>query len=201
MRILTFLAWASIVAGAIGMAAGNHFHIAKGAHLGLFLIGAGLAMGGLESLVTRRVSLRWSPESGEHHAGAPAVIWGLMALLTGAAVMAAAYLMQGGLWRTTLSLAARNPGLLFSSGGALLAGFAVLLLVQPERRAGVWRRVFVRYPRSLAGAALLLAGIAVVSLGVWEWIDPRGFDRYFHSAHEIDVRSARAIWRRWVGGL
>ncbi|MEK6210905.1 MAG: hypothetical protein AABM64_11150 [Pseudomonadota bacterium] len=53
MRLLTFLEYAAIVLGAIGILAGQHFALAKGIHLGILLIGVGIATAGIESLYSR----------------------------------------------------------------------------------------------------------------------------------------------------
>jgi hypothetical protein len=43
MRLLTFLEYAAMVVGAIAILAGRHYTLAKGIHLGILLIGVGIA--------------------------------------------------------------------------------------------------------------------------------------------------------------
>jgi len=201
MRILTLLSWTAIVLGAVGIVAGKTFHVLQSLHLGVFLIGAGFALGGLESLVTRRMSLISSSDTGEHYAGAPAVIWGLMALLVGAAAIDAAYLMQAGLWRTTVGQLIRHPGPAFCATGLLLAGAGALLMVRPDRCSGRWRTFLVRYPRALVGAAILLTGVLAIAIGAGEWINPRGLDHYVRPPHDAYLRAVRETWMTAMRGL
>jgi hypothetical protein len=74
MRLLTFLEYTAIVIGAIAILAGRHFALTYGVHIGIFLIGAGIAVAGIELLYTRQVSLRSSET-----AGYPEMVWGALA--------------------------------------------------------------------------------------------------------------------------
>lgn len=200
MRLLTFLEYCAIVVGIVAMAAARLFAIPKGFHLGLFLVGAGIALGGLESLATRRMSFRTSSEAGENYAGAPAVIWGLMALLVGAAVIAAAYLMDAGLWQTTVNTLTRRPGPVMAGLGLVAAGAGALLMFNPSGRRGVWWTLLVRVPKTIVGLVLVVAGLAAVVLGVWEWFDPRAYDRFVRGMWaRLDLRSFERLWKSIFG--
>jgi uncharacterized membrane protein YidH (DUF202 family) len=200
MRLLTFLEYCAVVVGIIGIAAAQWFALPKGFHLGVFLIGAGIALGGLESLATRRMSFRTSSEAGEDYAGAPAVIWGLMALLVGAAVIASAYLMDAGLWRTTVNYLTRRPGPVMAGLGLVVAGAGALLMFNRSGRRGVWRMLLVRIPKTVVGLVLVVAGLAGVALGVWEWFDPKDFDRIARGMWErFDLRVFDRFWRGMFG--
>lgn len=200
MRLLTFLEYAAIVVGAVGMIAGKIFFLPKGYHLGLFLIGAGIALGGLESIFTRRMSFRFSSHGGEGYAGAPAVIWGLLALLIGAAVIASAYLMEAGLWRATVNYLARHPGPVLVAGGLMVTGAGVFLMFNPSGRRGVWRTLLVRIPKTVAGLILVVAGLLGVGLGLWEWFHPQAFDRLTRGAlQRFDLPSFSRLWRSLFG--
>lgn len=87
MRLTGFIEVAAIAIGIAGVVAGQYFGLPKGVHLGVFLIGAGIALGGLEAIATRRM---------------PAVIIGLLALAVGAAFVASAYLLAEGQWHATV---------------------------------------------------------------------------------------------------
>ena len=56
MRLIAFVEYAAVVVGIIGMIAGRFFALPKGFDLGVFLIGAGIALGGIEALLTQRMS-------------------------------------------------------------------------------------------------------------------------------------------------
>lgn len=200
MRLLTFLEYCAIVVGIIAMAAAKFFAIPKGFNLGVFLIGAGIALGGLESLATRRMSFRTSSEAGENYAGAPAVIWGLMALLVGAAVIASAYLMDAGLWQTTVNTLTRRPGPAMAGLGLVAAGAGALLMFNPSGRRGVWWTLLVRVPKTIVGLVLVVAGLAAVGLGAWEWVDPRAYDRFVRGMWaQLDLRSFERLWKGMFG--
>ena len=200
MRLLTFLEYCAIVVGIIAMVAAQLFALLKGFHLGLFLVGAGIALGGLESLATRRMSFRTSSEACEDYAGAPAVIWGFMALLVGAAVIGSAYLMDAGLWRTTLNDLTRRPGPVLAGLGLVVAGAGALLMFNRSGRRGIWWTLLVRIPKSMAGLVLVIVGLAAVGLGVWEWLDPKAFDRIARGAWgRFNLRALDRFWRSIFG--
>ena len=200
MRLITFLEYCAIFVGIIAMAAAKLFVIPKGFYLGLFLVGAGIALGGLESVVTRRMSFRTLSEAGEDYAGAPAVIWGLMALLVGAAVIASAYLMDAGLWRSTVNYLTRRPGPVLAGLGLVIAGAGALLMFDRSGRRGVWRTLLVRVPKTIVGLVLVVVGLAGVGLGAWEWFDPNAFDRVARSTWErFDLRALDRFWKSLIG--
>lgn len=102
MRLTGFVEYAAIVIGILGVVAGQHFALPKGVHLGVSLIGAGIALGGVEAVVTRRMPFRLSEGGDERFAGAVAMIVGLMALAVGAGFIAAGYLLAEGQWHATV---------------------------------------------------------------------------------------------------
>lgn len=179
MHLTGFLEWALVALGVIGIAASQFADVPRGFfHFGVGLIGAGIALGGVESILTRRVGFRLHEDSGEDYSGPPAVIVGLMALLVGAAVVAAAYLIAEGQWNTTLNALMRRPGPALIAAGSFVAGAGMLLLFIPGGREGLVRTLLVRAPRLLLGVVLLLGGFAVVALGGWEFVQPQAFDRF-----------------------
>jgi hypothetical protein len=199
VRIAAFLEYSALVVGGLGMLASRTFDQPKGFQLSLCVAGAGIVLGGLESVFTGRGGFRWSAHSGEAYAGAPAVVWGLMLLVVGAAVVGAAYLLADGSWAATMSQLSRRPGPLLAVGGLIAAGAGFLLLINPRDRGIAWT-VFVRVPKIAVGLVLLNAGYLAVVLGVWELLDPRGFDQVataFNQAY--DVGALARSWRSWFG--
>lgn len=178
MRLTAFIEYAAVVFGIIAMIAGEFFALPKGFHLGVFLIGAGIALGGLEALVTRRMCFRPSDDAYEVYAGAPAMIVGLMALLVGAALIAAAHLLADGLWHATANYLARRPAPVLGTAGLLLIGIGVLMMLNPQGRGGLAWTLLVRVPRSLLGLILVVGGLTGIGLGVWEWLEPLAFDGF-----------------------
>lgn len=178
MRLVAFIEYAAVVIGVIAMVAGQFFALPRGLHLGVFLIGAGIALGGIEAVATRRMCFRAAEDAYEGYAGAPAVIVGMMALLIGTAIIATAYLLADGRWHATMSYLARRPAPALLAAGLLLIGIGTLMMLNPQGRSGLVWTLFVHLPMSLAGFILVAGGLAGIGLGVWEWLEPLAFDRF-----------------------
>jgi len=182
------------------MVAGQFYGLPKGIHLGLFLIGAGIALGGLESIFTRQMSFRFSSGAGEAYAGMPAVVWGLMALLIGGVVIGSAYLLQVGSWHASVNYLSRRPGPVMAAGGLLSIGIGILVVINPRGKRGVWWTLLVRIPKTIAGLALIAGGLAAVGFGIWEWFEPRGFNRFAREAwNQFDPRAIQRLWHKLLG--
>ena len=175
MRLLTFLEYAAIVVGAIGILAGRHFALAKGIHLGILLVGVGIAAGGIESLYSRQMSLRFSEEAAQGYDGFPALVWGLMLLLAGGALIGYAYLLDTGAWPRAAGLLKQYPGIVYAAAGLLLAGFSVLLFADPGAHRKRWQTLLLRVPRVILAAVALTCGIATMASGAWQIADPQGY--------------------------
>lgn len=182
MRLIAFIEWAAVVIGVGAIVAGRFFALPQGLHLGVFLVGAGFALGGLEALAMRRMPFRMSDDAYESYAGLPALIVGLMVLLVGAAVIGAAYLLEERMWHATVSYLARRPAPVLAAGGLLLAGIGVLMMLNPQGDRGMAWTLLVRAPSVLLGVIVATLGAASVILGVWEYLDPAAFDRLAASA-------------------
>lgn len=201
MRVLGFLEYLLVFIGAVGMFAASVYYLPKGVHLGLFLVGAGITLGGFESIYTRGMSFRFTTLMTDDYAGTPALIWGSTMLLVGATVIAAAYLLEEGLWRTTVNLVMRRPGGLLVLLGLVTAGAGALIVFTPRSRGVAWT-LLVRLPKTLLGLALVAAGFAAVGLGVWETIDPRSFTRITRGElKQFGLLPFDHYWRRLLGPL
>jgi len=195
MRLLALVEYSAIAAGAAGIIAGQDFGKPEAVHLGVFLVGAGITIGGLESLLTRTFGFRFAERAAERHSGAPAVVFGLMALLVGAATIWAAYLLADATWASTLGALRRRPGPAYAAAGFLVAGTGLLLVMDAWRREGAAWRLVVGIPETLVGGILLLVGLGSIGAGVWEWYDPHAFARALSEARPLwDATGARA-WR------
>lgn len=175
MRLLTFLEYAAILVGAIAIFAGQHYALTKGVHLGILVIGAGLAAGGIESLYSRRMSLRFSEDAAEGYSGFPALVWGMMLLLAGAALAGCAYLLDVDLWPRAEHLLKQNPAIVYLVAGLFLAGFSVLLFTDTNANRKFWQTLLLRVPRVIVAVIVLTCGIAVIGAGAWQIVDPPGY--------------------------
>jgi hypothetical protein len=175
MRLLTFLEYAAIVVGIIAIFAGQHFAMAKGVHLGILLIGAGFAVGGIESLYSRRMSLSFSEDVAEGYAGFPAIVWGMMLLLAGGALIGYAYLLDVGVWPRAAGFLKQYPEIMYVAAGLLLVGFSVLLFTDPDANRNLWQTLLLRVPRVIVAVVVLTCGVAAMASGAWQIADPQGF--------------------------
>ena len=178
MRLIALIEYAAVVIGIIAMIAGHFFAIPKGLHLGVFLIGIGFAIGGMEGVFTRRMPFRPSDDAYEAYGGAPALIIGLMALAIGAAFIGSAYLLDMAQWHATVHYLNRRPAPVLGAGGLFLIGFGALLMLNPEGQSGWFWRIFVYFPRALLGVVVAASGVAGIGLGVWEWLEPKAFEAF-----------------------
>lgn len=178
MRLIAFTEYAALIIGLIALIAGQFFELPKGVHLGVFLIGAGILLGGIESIATLRVGFRLSEDAYEDYAGAPALIFGVMALLVGAGLIAAAYLLAEGQWYTAANYLTRRPAAVLAAAGLFLGGAGVLMMLNPQGRTGLAWTILVRIPRWLVGLFAVAAGLTGIWLGVWEWHEPLAFDAF-----------------------
>jgi hypothetical protein len=198
MRLLALLEYAALVIGIIGMIAGKFFAIDKGFEFGVFMAGVGIALGGIEGVVTRRMPFRTSEEAFEVYAGAPAIIVGLLALLIGGVVIGAAYVLADGAWNSTVNYLLRRPAPALAAAGLLLVGVGALMMLNPQARRGWAWTLFIYIPRWLLGVVLVAAGLASIALGAWEWFEPQKFDRFVKllpSPAEV-MGTVRRLWRQ-----
>ena len=175
MRLIAFLEYAAVIIGIGAMIAGHLFALAKGFRLGVFLVGGGLALGGLGAVLTRRMAFRLADDAYENYAGAPALIVGLMALAIGAGFIGSAYLLDLGQWHATVHHLMRRPAPLLAVAGLFLIGIGVLMTLNPLGRHGWMWRILVYAPRVAAGLLVITAGVAGIGLGAWEWLDSKAF--------------------------
>ncbi len=178
MRLLALIEYAAVVIGVIGIVAGKFFAINKGFEFGIFMVGLGIAIGGIEGVTTRRMPFRSADDRNEPYAGAPALIVGVMALLIGAATIAAAYLLADGHWNSTVAYLTRRPAPVLAAAGLILACIGVLMMMNPTGRRGFLWTLFIYIPRAIVGLLILAAGLGAIGLGVWEFLDPRAFQKF-----------------------
>jgi hypothetical protein len=194
MRLLTFLEYAAIFVGAIAIYAGQHYALAKGVHLGILLIGAGLAVGGIESLYLRRMSLRFSEDAAEGYSGFPALVWGAMLLLVGAALIGFAYLLDAGIWPRAERVLQQNPGIVPIVAGLFVAGLSILLFTDTNANRKLWQTLLLRAPRVLVAVIVLTCGITMIGAGAWQLVDPPGYTKVERQVRaRVDASFTQAI--------
>jgi len=202
MNLLPFIELCLVVAGLLAAIAGHYFSLDKSLALGAFLLGAGLVLGGLESVFTQRMSFRFHASANEDYLGTPAVIFGLMQILVGGIAVAVAHLIAGGMWQATLTALYLRPWPLLAVLGPLLIGAGVLLMPEAKDLRGAIRSFAIGIPRAIAGLIVAAAGAAAAISGVWEWLDPGSFARLANLVSgDIYLQMAARWWRAAVTAL
>lgn len=188
MRLLTFLEYTAIVIGVIAIFVGRHFGLPNGVHIGIFVIGAGIAVAGIESLYTRQMSLRSSEIAA--YDGIPALVWGAMLLLLGGAIIGYAYLLDAGTWPRVVRFLQQHPGIVYAVAGLYLAGFSVLLFADPGSQRKWWQTLLFRVPRVIVAVLALTIGIAAIGAGGWQFVDREGYAKVEREVREAVTRIA-----------
>jgi hypothetical protein len=196
VRISAFIEYCLLGAGVLGIVAGNIFALPKGVELGIALVGLGFALAGLEAIVSRQMSLRFSEYGWDDWMGSPAVIVGLMQLLVGLAVIGSAYALNFGLWHRLMNFLAARPGPVLFGIGLLVIGIGLVIVIMADRYGGKLRFIFVGLPRITIGVTSLILGIAMISAGTWEWFHHPSFERFANStASKLNLPSPTQAWR------
>ncbi len=164
-----------LVIGAIGLLVSDQFNLPGGTQLCTFLIGSGLVLAGGEALYSREMSLLFSSDSAPGHAGIPAVVWGLMLVSGGAAIIGYGFLNDIGQWAQVRAMLRQNPGWLYMAAGMQLIGCSILLYVDSGSTRSWVKTLVLRVPRVFFALVLLLAGIAGTAGGTWQLLDPQKF--------------------------
>ena len=83
--------------------------------------------------------------------------------------------------------------------GWLLAAGPVPAPHQPRRHGVAWT-LLVQIPKTVVGLVLLNLGYIGVALGIWEWLDPRGFSHVATAfGQTYDLSTVGRSWRGWFG--
>lgn len=202
MRMSAFIEYCAIAVGILIIIADQYLAFPKGVELGGCLIGIGLLVAGLEALITRQMSLRFSDYGWDDWMGAPSIIVGLMQLVVGLAVIGSAYAQNAGRWLELLNFLSARPGPVFATVGFLAAAFGLLIIIMADRYGGKLRFIFVAGPQIVVGALVLTFGIVAVGAGVWEWFHHPSFERFAQStAKKFEIPTPKRIWRNTVSAL
>jgi hypothetical protein len=202
MRISAFVEYALLGVGILGVAGGKLFGLPKGVELGIALVGLGFALAGLEAIISRQMSMRFSDYGWDDWMGAPAVIVGMMQLLIGLALVGSAYALNFGQWTRLLNFLSHRPGPLLAGIGLLVLGLGLVIIIVADRYGGKLRFIFVGLPRIAIGVVFLVAGIAIVAAGTWEWFHHPSFERFAESAaQQLKLPSPGQLWRNTASML
>ncbi|MGD2140192.1 MAG: hypothetical protein PVH25_07350 [Burkholderiales bacterium] len=202
MRITAFIEYGLLGIGILGVVAGKLFGLPKGVELGIALVGLGFALAGLEAIISRQMSMRFSDYGWDDWMGSPSVIVGMMQLLVGLVTIGSAYALNFGLWTRLLNFLSERPGPLLAGIGLLLLGLGLVIIIVADRYGGKLRFVFVGLPRITFGVLIAVLGIAVVGAGAWEWFHHPSFERFAESAaQDLNLPPPGQVWRNTISSL
>jgi len=202
MRLTAFIEYCAIAIGIIFILADQYLALPKGVELGGCLIGFGFLLAGLEAILTRRMSLRFSDYGWDDWMGTPSVIVGMVELLAGLALIGAAYAQHAGKWLTVVNFLSARPGPVMAVVGLMLLGLGMVVIIMADRYGGKLRFVFVGGPQIVVGALVMTLGAASLSAGTWEWFHHPSFERFAQStAKKFKLPAPGNTWRNTISAL
>jgi hypothetical protein len=181
MKKFTRLDWLLTIGGLLLAAGGNRLGNAALTQAGVFLLGGGLALAGLGGVLTGRKPFSQQAAPSHSATGQVALFNGAVLMVIGVGVMAGAVLLllrgEAGL----IALLRQRPGIILVPLGAVLLGKGCAQLLGVLQRGGsAWGRL-LSLPYLLAGLIVGLLGLLALVLGLYEMLDPLGFDRMLAS--------------------
>lgn len=178
LNLLPVVEYCALISGIFVVWTGWQSAAERDVALGVALVGGALLVGGLASIVTKRMSFRFYVNPRAGHAGAAAIIAGLMQLIAGGLAAAAAHALATHTWQARLDALHANPWPLLIPLSLLLIGAGLLLMRPSSERVGPLGTVLFLVPKTLIAVAALGAGAAI--LGGWGWkiYDPQAFQSF-----------------------
>lgn len=146
------------------------------ANLGFLILGAGALLGGVETMITRRIRMRGRPGYTAFYRGVAAFGIGLTFVAIGGALALFGWLGSAGREERFLDLVFQRPSAALLPAGALLFGTG-LMTVGGENRGKVTgiERVIAIGDKA-PGILLLLMSVVVLGVGLVELLMPATFD-------------------------
>ena len=178
LNLLPFVEYCALVAGILVVWLGWRSAAERDLALGVGLVGAALLIGGLSSIVTKRMSFRFYVDPRAGHAGAWAIVAGLMQLIAGGLAAAAAHALATNAWQARLDALHANPWPLLIPLSLLLICAGLMMIRPSGDRVGPLGTVLFVVPKTLIGIAALGAGVAILGGGGWKLYDPQAFQSF-----------------------
>lgn len=181
MKKFTRLDWLLTIGGLLLAAGGNRLGNAVLTYAGVFLLGGGLILAGLMGVLTGRRPFSQQSATDELPAGQATLFNGAVLMIIGVCLMAGAVLLllrgESGL----VTLLRQRPGIVLVPLGAVLLGKGgAQLLSMLQGEVSAWQRL-LSLPYLLAGLTVALLGLLALVTGLYEMLDPGGFDRMLAS--------------------
>jgi hypothetical protein len=175
LNLLPFVEYCVLAAGIFFIVEGRRSAAERDVALGILLVGVALLLGGLASIVTKRMSFRFYRSARTSYAGATALITGVMQVIVAGLAVATAYALATHVWQANLDALLTNPWPLLIPLGLLLIGAGLLLVRRSSSYFGPLGTVLFILPKTLIGLAALGAGASVLVGWAWKIYDPQAF--------------------------
>ena len=180
LNLLPFVEYCALISGMFVIVTGRQSGSERDLALGTGLVGAALLLGGLASIVAKRMSFRFYANPRAGYAGAAAVIAGMMQVIAGGLAMTAAHALATHIWQARLDALLANPWPLLVPLALLLIGAGLLMLRRSSDRVGPLGIVLFLVPKTLIGVAALGAGAAILAGWGWKLYDPQAFRSFLN---------------------
>ncbi|MDH4172870.1 MAG: hypothetical protein OEV97_03920 [Betaproteobacteria bacterium] len=196
LNLLPFVEYCALISGILVVWMGWQSAAEREIALGVGLVGGALLVGGLASIVTKRMSFRFYVDPRSGRAGVAAIIAGLMQLIAGGLAAAAAHALATHTWQARLDALAVNPWPLLLPLSLLLICAGLLMMRRSSDRVGPLGTVLYLVPKTLIAIAAVGAGAAI--LGGWGWkiYDPQAFQSYLSLVPDEYVKLLANGWKR-----
>jgi hypothetical protein len=178
LNLLPFIEYCALISGIFFVWTGRQSAAERDVALGLGLVGGAFLVGGLASIVTRRMSFRFYVDPRAGHAGAAAIIAGLMQLIASGLAAAAAHALATHTWQARLDALHANPWPLLVPVSLLLICAGLLMMRRSSDRVGPLGTVLFVVPKALIAVAALGAGLAILGGFGWKIYDPQAFQSF-----------------------
>jgi hypothetical protein len=178
LNLLPFFEYCALIVGIFFVWTGWQSAAERDLALGVALVGGALLVGGLASIVTRRMSFRFFVNPRAGHAGAWAIVAGLMQLIAGGLAAAAAHALATNAWQARLDALQANPWPLLIPLALLLICAGLLMIRPSSDRVGPLGTVLFLVPKTLIAIAALAAGAAILGGWGWKLYDPQAFQSF-----------------------
>jgi hypothetical protein len=196
LNLLPVVEYCALISGILVVWTGRQSAAERDVALGVGLVGGALLVGGLASIVTRRMSFRFYVNPRAGYAGAAAIIAGLMQLIAGGLAAAAAHALATHTWQARLEALLVNPWPLLLPLSLLLICAGLLMLRPSSDRVGPLGTALFLVPKTLIAVAAVGAGAAI--LGGWGWkiYDPQAFQSFLSLVPDEYVKLLANGWKR-----
>jgi hypothetical protein len=196
LNLPPFVEYCALISGIFVVWTGWQSAAERHIALGVGLVGGALLLGGLASIVTKRMSFRFYADPRSGHAGAAAIIAGLMQLIAGGLAVAAAQALATHTWQARLDGLVVNPWPVLIPLALLLICAGLLMMRRSGDRVGPLGTVLYVVPKTLIGFAALGAGVAILGGGGWNIYDPQGFQSFLGQVPDEYVKLLANGWKR-----